>query len=97
MSKMEFFAKAFNCFCKELHLRGLLDRLPIDFMDTKTKTAYTNYIHKRHKLNYMELRILVFVKCALMTIHSHQIEMCSLRLMCIIRMEIHVKINESVN
>ena len=28
MSKMEFFATAVNCFPKELHLRGLFDRLP---------------------------------------------------------------------
>ena len=28
ISKMELFAKDVNCFCKELHLRDLFDRLP---------------------------------------------------------------------
>ena len=44
-------------------------------MNTKTKTAYINYIHKLHKLNYIKLHILVFVKCALMTTNSDEIEM----------------------
>ena len=44
-------------------------------MNTKTKTAYINYIHKLHKLNYIKLHILVFVKCALMTTNSGEIEM----------------------
>ena len=43
-------------------------------MNTKTKTIYINYIHKLHKLNYIKLHILVFVKCTLMTTHSDQIE-----------------------
>ena len=43
-------------------------------MNTKTKTTYINYIHKLHKLNYIKLHILVFVKCTLMTTHSDQIE-----------------------
>ena len=83
MSKMEIFAKAVNCFCKELHLRGLLDRLSkicfggaIRFMNTKIKITYINYILKLHKVNYIKhIHILVFVKCALM-VHSDQIEMC---------------------
>ena len=66
-------------------------------MNTKTKTTYINYIHKLHKLSYTKLHILVFVKCALMTAHSDQIEMCSLRLIYIICMEIQAKINEAVN
>ena len=66
-------------------------------MNTKTKTTYINYIHKLHKLNYTKLHILVFVKCALMTAHLDQIEMCSLRLIYIICMEIQAKINEAVN
>ena len=75
---MDFFPKAVNCFWKEVHLRGLLDRLPkiclsleTHFMNTKTKTKYINYIHKLHKLNYIKLHLLlVFVKCALMTFIS---------------------------
>ena len=66
-------------------------------MNTKTKTTYINYIHKLHKLSYTKLHILGFVKCALMTAHSDQIEMCSLRLIYIICMEIQAKINEAVN
>ena len=66
-------------------------------MNTKTKTTYTNYIHKLHKLNYIKLHLLLaFVKCALMTTHSYQIKMYSLRLIYIIRMEIQTKINEAV-
>ena len=66
-------------------------------MNTKTKTTYINYMHKLPKLNYIKLHLLlVFVKCTLMTTHSYQIEMCSLRLIYIIRMEIQAKINEAV-
>ena len=104
MSKMDFFPKAVNCFRKEVHLRRLLDRLPKiclslrnSFMNTKTKNTYVNYLHKLHKLNYIKLHLLlVFVKCALMTTHSYQIEMCSLRLIYIIRMEIQAEINAAV-
>ena len=35
-------------------------------------------------------------KCALMATYSYQIEMCSLRLIYIIRMKIQAKINEAV-
>ena len=35
-------------------------------------------------------------KCALMATYSYQIEMCSLRLIYIIRMEIQAKIKEAV-
>ena len=35
-------------------------------------------------------------KCALMTTYSYQIEMCSLRLIYIVGMEIQAKINEAV-
>ena len=56
-------------------------------------------MHKLPKLNYIKLHLLlVFVKCTLVTTHSlsYQIEMCSLRLIYFIRMEIHAKINEAV-
>ena len=65
-------------------------------MNTKTKTTYINYVHKLHKLNYIKLHVLVFVKRAFMTTPSDQIEMCSMRLIYIIRMEIQAKINEAV-
>ena len=65
-------------------------------MNTKTKNTYINYIRKLHKLNYTKFHILGFVKCALMTTHSDQIDMCSLRLIYIVRMEIQDKINEAV-
>ena len=60
-------------------------------MDTKTKTTYINYIHKLHKLNYIKLHILVFVKCTLMSTHLGEIEMFSLRLIYIIRMDSRLK------
>ena len=63
----------------------------IHFMNTKTKTTYISYIHKLHKLNYTKLHI-----SFCLTTHSDQIEMCSLRLIYIIRMEIHAKIDEAV-
>ena len=66
-------------------------------MNTKTKTTYMNYIHKLHKLNYIKLDLLlVFIKCALMTTHSYQIEMCSLKLTYNICMEIQAKFNKAV-
>ena len=65
-------------------------------MNTKTKTIYINYMHKLHKLNYIKFHKLGFVKCALMTTHSDQTDMCSLRLTHIICMEIQDKINEAV-
>ena len=53
--------------------------------------------HKLHKLYYIKLHLLlVFAKCTLMATHSYQIEMCSLRLIYIILMEIQSKINEAV-
>ena len=53
-------------------------------------------MHKLHKLNYIKFHKLGFVKCALMTTHSDQTDMCSLRLIHIICMEIQDKINEAV-
>ena len=104
MSKIDFFAKTINCFSKRSILEVYWTDSPkfvshweIHLMNTKTKTTYINYIHKLHKLNYIKLHLLlVFVKCALMTTHSYQIEMYSLRLIYIIRMQIQAKINEAV-